>query len=51
MGGGAATSLGFGSPVVVPQGFGAPSGSAFPPAAAAGAAQSHLPQAAMYALH
>ncbi len=36
MGGGAATSLGFGSPVVVPQGFGKPAGSTFPAATIAG---------------
>ena len=42
MGGGAATSLGFGSPVMVPQGFGAPASSMLPPATAAAAGTAHL---------
>lgn len=39
MGSGAATSLGFGNPLAVPQGFGAPAGSTV--AAAAGRAALH----------
>lgn len=42
MGGGAATSLGFGSPVMVPQGFGAPASSRLPLAAAAAAGTANL---------